>query len=58
MIEGRYVVADATNTYDFSDGDAWETVVAGLAPFGLAPPSIDNLMQSSVQERPDLLVGR
>lgn len=58
MIEGRYIVADAMNTYGFGAGDAWGTVVAGLAPFGLAPPSIEDLMQSSVQKRRDLLVGR
>jgi hypothetical protein len=58
VIEGRYIVADATNTYDFGEGDVWETVVAGLAPFGLAPRSIEDLMQFSVGERRDLLVGR
>jgi hypothetical protein len=58
MIEGRYIVADAKNTYDFDEGDAWGTVVAGLTPFGLAPPSIDDLMRSCVRERRDLLVGR
>jgi hypothetical protein len=58
MIEGRYIVADAENTYDFGADEAWQTVVAGLAPFGLAPPSIADLMQCSVQERRDLLVGR
>ncbi|WP_374469947.1 hypothetical protein [Phenylobacterium sp.] len=58
MLEGRFIIADATNSYDFDGDDPWEKVVAGLAPFGLAPPSILDLMHSSVRERRDLLVGK
>lgn len=59
MIEGRHIVANATNSYDFAADDPWVTVMAGLAPFFSTPPaSIEDLMQSSVQERRDLLVAK
>lgn len=59
MIEGHHIVADAANACTFVlKSEPWPDIQAKLAPFGISPASVEELMEISVKKRPDLLIGK
>lgn len=58
MADGDYIVADTQRIFTFRAGDPWPDILAGIAPFSVAPASIKELANLPTNGRPDLLVGR